>query len=129
MSFVRSYVFLRLGKAKAYSIPTCQVHTSCESPVVEFGKEILTRSSFASSVSYHNIDEASLIIISQNKSKQDRYGDAATRKKKYPQKNMETLQIWIKKSSKSDFLTHVLGSRDAGGRLDLQKSHVKKCLC
>ena len=76
MSFVRSYVFLRLGKAKAYSIPTCQVHTSCESCVVAFGKEILTRSSFASPVPYHNIDEASL-IFSQNKSKQDQYGDAA----------------------------------------------------
>ena len=43
---------------------------------------------------------------------------------------METLQIWIKKrSSKSDFLTQMLGSRDEGGRVDSQKSHVQECLC
>jgi len=43
---------------------------------------------------------------------------------------MEMLQIWIKKrSSKSDFLTQMLGSRDEGGRVDSQKSHVQECLC
>ena len=139
MSFVRSYVFLRLGKAKAYPIPTCQVHTSCESPVVAFGKEILTRSSFASSVSYHNIDEASL-IFSRNKSKQDQYGDAANLdKKKKQQKRFfdSRVRIQCRATEIASSRTFMLKKLFFDSRVRVEecrrkgrrKSHVQKCLC
>ena len=66
-----SFICSEFGVPSTWLGVRSSVHTSCESPLVAFGKEILTRSSFASPVPYHNIDEASLIIISQNKSKQD----------------------------------------------------------
>jgi len=133
-------VFLRLGKAKAYPIPTCQVHTSCESPVVAFGKEILTRSSFALSVSYHNIDEASL-IFSRNKSKQDQYGDAANLDKNKKQKKRffdSRVRIQCRATEIASSRTFMLKKNlffdsrvrvEECGRKGRRKSYIQERLC
>ena len=93
-----------------------------------------------SSVSYHNIDEASL-IFSRNKSKQDQHGDAANLDKNKKQKKRffdsrvriqcrateiaSSRTFMLKKNLFFDSRVRVEGCRRKGRR----KSHAQERLC